>query len=97
MWRTKGEELARGGANDHSVLGENNSVYGSVESWALYIMLELVAATLGGAFELAAADLGFGSPRRDPRVGPGAEKSGGNGWGGGFSDIYVFFELVVED
>ena len=91
MWRTEGEELARGGANDNSRFLENNSVYGSVESWALYIVLELVAATLGGASELAAADLGLGSPRRDPRVAPGAEHAGGNGWGGGFGDIYVFF------
>ena len=72
------------------VLGEDNSVYGSVESWAMYVMIELVAATLGGASELASADLRRGSPRRDPRVVPGAEHAGGNGWGGGFGDIYVF-------
>ena len=87
VWRTEGEVLAGGGANANSVWGEDNSVYGSVESWALYIVLELVAATLGGASELAAAALGLGSPRRDPRVAPGAKHAGGNGWGGGFGDI----------
>ena len=86
-----------GGANDYFVFLEHNSVYGSVESWALNIVHELVATNLGGASELAATDLGLGSPRRDPRVAPGAEHTGGNGWGGGFGDIYVFFELVAED
>ena len=69
--------------------------------WALNVVLEFVAAAFSSESELAATDLGLGSPRGDPRVATGAEHAGGNGWGVGFGEVYGevygFFELVVED
>ena len=93
----EGEELTRGGANDYSGFLEYNSVDGGVERRALNVVFELVAAALGGASKFAATNLGLVSPRGDPRVAPGAEHFSGHGWGGGFSEVDGFFELVVED
>ena len=38
----------------------------------------------------------LGASRRNPRVAPSAEHTGGNGRGGGLGDVDVFFELVVQ-
>jgi hypothetical protein len=47
----KGEKFTRGRANDYSSFLEYHSVDGGNEGRALCVMLELVAAALGGASE----------------------------------------------
>ena len=69
---------------------EYNSVDGGNERRALRVMFEIVAAALGGASKFAAPNLRLGSSRSDPSVAPGAEHTGGNGRGGGFSEDDVF-------
>lgn len=77
--RTEGEELPRGRPNDYSDLGEYDSVDGGKTRRALYVVLEFVAAALGGATEFASPDLGLGASRRDPRVAPSTKHTGSNG------------------
>ena len=96
MWWTKGEELPGGRPNDYSCALEYNSVDGGNKRRALRVMLELVAAALGGASKFASPDLTFGSSRRDPCVAPRTKHTGSNGRGGGFGEDYCFRELVVE-
>ena len=92
----KGDKFTRGRANDYSVFLEYHSVDGGNERRALHVMFELVAAALGGASKFAASNLRLGSSSRDPGVAPGAEHAGSNSRGGGFGEVDVFFELVVE-
>ena len=60
-------------------------------------MFKLVAAAFLGASKSASAYLGLGAPSRDPSVAPGAEDTGGNGWGGGFGDVDGSLQLVMKD
>ena len=52
---------------------------GGNERRALRVMLELVAAALGGASKFASPDLRLGSSRRDPCFAPRTEHTGSNG------------------
>jgi hypothetical protein len=74
---------------------EYDSVDWGEKRRALDVMLEFVAAALGGATEFASPDLGLGASRRDPRVAPSTEHTGGNGGGGGFGEVDGFLKLVV--
>ena len=97
VWWAKGEDLARGEADGDSRFLEYNSVDGGMERRALDVMFEFVLAAFGSASEFAATDLGLGSPRCDPTIAPCSENTGGDSWGGSFSNGDGLFELVVED
>ena len=92
----KGEKFTGGRTNDYSGFLEYHSVDGGNKRRALHVMCELVAAALGGASKFAVSSLRLGSSSRDPGVAPGAEHAGSNSRGGGFGEVDVFFELVVE-
>ena len=94
--RTEGEELPGGRSNDNSGLLEYDSVDGGKKRPALHVVLEFVAAALGGATEFASPDLRLGASRRDPRVAPGTTHTGSHGGGGGFGEGDGFLEFVVE-
>ena len=75
---------------------EYDSVDGGKKRHVLHVVLEFVAAALGGATEFASPDLRLGASRRDPRVALGTKHTGSHGGGGGFGEGDGFLELVVE-
>ena len=95
--RAEGEELPLGRSEDYSSLLEDDPIYGGEERFALGVVLELVTAAFGRASESASANLGLGTPCRDPCVAPGSKYTGGYGRGSGFGDVDGFLELVVQD
>jgi len=93
----EGEELSWGRTKDYTRLLEDDPVDGGKERFALDVVFKLVAAAFMSASKSASAYLGLGTPSRNPSVAPGAEDTGGNGWGGGFGDVDGFLQLVVKD
>ena len=90
MGRAEGEELPWGRPSDYPSFLEYDSVDWGETRRALDVMVEFVAAALGGATEFASPNLRLGASRSDPRVAPRAKHTGGNGGGGGFGEVDVF-------
>ena len=93
----EGEELSWGRTKDYTRLLEDDPVDGGEKRFALDVMFKLVAAAFMGASKSASAYLGLSTPSRNPSVTPGAEDTGGNGWGGGFGDVDGSLQLVMNE
>ena len=55
-----------------------------VKGWAPDVVFQFVLTVFRDAAEFAFADLGLGSSRGYPRVAPGSENTGSDGWDRGF-------------
>ena len=85
-----GEELPLESTQGLFQFLEYESVDWGEKRFALNVMLEFIAAAFGCATESAIPDLRLGASRRDPRVAPDAQHTGGNGRGGGFGEVDFF-------